>query len=199
MIRIYFKDKEGRRPADLLDLISNNYLREEVRNVLREPACHAEFLMTRTPLKKLKKSYKGVATYFSLFWVTFLLNSLLAGHSDYFWFFTSVSLFFLDQIIAMFCICMDPGFIEKDNSLEFTELLKKCDASSLCPFCEVIRGARSRHCNFCNRCVDRFDHHCPWINNCVGRRNHIVFLLHLICVQLYCISVLIGIFIRKSF
>jgi len=180
-------------------MISSNYLREEVRNVLREPACHAEFLMTRTPLKKLKKSYKGVAAYFGLLWATFLLNLLLAGHSDYFWFLASVALFLADQAAALLCICKDPGFIDKDPSLEFAELLKKCDASSLCPFCEIIRGARSRHCNFCDRCVDRFDHHCPWINNCVGRRNHAVFLLHLLLVQLYCLAVLVGVCISKSF
>ena len=75
--------------------------------------------MTRTPLKKLEKSYKGVYAYFILFWFTFLLNLLLAGHSDYNAFFVSVFLFFADQIVALFCIFSNPGTIEKDSTLEF--------------------------------------------------------------------------------
>lgn len=54
----------------------------------------------------------------------------------------------------------------------------------LCPECQVIRTARSRHCAICNQCVERFDHHCPWINNCVGINNHNAFLMFLITIWL---------------
>lgn len=80
----------------IADLVENPALKREIKSILKEPAWHVEFLMTRTPLKKLKKSNKGVLTYFSLFWVTYLLNILVAGHSDYFMFYLSTFFFIMD-------------------------------------------------------------------------------------------------------
>jgi palmitoyltransferase len=83
----------------------------------------------------------------------------------------------------------DPGYIKKDKSLNFTELLEKFDPNHLCPECEIIRTERSRHCNICNKCVERFDHHCPWINNCVGINNHGYFYLYLVFTCLYALII----------
>lgn len=89
---------------------------------------------------------------------------------------------------------MDPGYVKHDlrygnddNRLLF--LLIKYDPESLCPDCQVIRTARSRHCNKCNQCVDRFDHHCPWINNCIGAANYKAFYLYVL-VELKFIAIL---------
>lgn len=68
--------------------------------------------------------------------------------------------------------------------MNFLELLRDINPADLCPECEVIRSARSRHCAICNECVDRFDHHCPWINNCVGIKNHNAFLMFLLSIWL---------------
>ena len=73
---------------------------------------------------------------------------------------------------------INPGRL-KNDSIEFLTLLEKFDAINLCPDCETIRTARSRHCTICGYCVERFDHHCPWINNCVGIGNHNYFLLYI--------------------
>jgi len=85
-------------------------------------------------------------------------------------------------------------YIKRNEDLSFLDLLETFDAESLCPYCEVIRLPRSRHCNICNQCVERYDHHCPWVNNCIGKANHIYFFFHLILIITYCIvSIMISI------
>jgi palmitoyltransferase ZDHHC13/17 len=79
----------------------------------------------------------------------------------------------------------DPGYINKNKTIDFYELLNTFDPESLCPECEVIRPPRSRHCNICNQCVNRFDHHCPWVNNCVGASNHGWFFAYIFSTFLY--------------
>ena len=85
-------------------------------------------------------------------------------------------------ILHLFLSVIEPGSLKKPQSLDFARLLETFDSSSLCPECEVIRTAGSRHCIVCHSCVDRYDHHCPWINNCIGIRNHNLFIVYL-CVQ----------------
>lgn len=69
-------------------------------------------------------------------------------------------------------------------------MLKNFDPVLLCPDCQIIRTARSRHCSICNRCVERFDHHCPWVNNCVGVKNHFLFMKFLVSVVFLLVAVL---------
>ena len=82
------------------------------------------------------------------------------------------------------------SYIYGNKSIEFIDLLEIFDAESLCPFCEVIRLPRSRHCNICNRCVERYDHHCPWVNNCIGKTNHLPFYIHLILLLIYILTIM---------
>jgi len=42
----------------------------------------------------------------------------------------------------------DPGFI-KNPSINFIKLLEVFEPESLCPECEIIRSARSKHCMYC--------------------------------------------------
>lgn len=99
--------------------------------------------------------------------------------------------FIVAMIFFLFSWVRDPGYIEKDANIDFFECVEKFDSNHLCPECEVIRTARSRHCNICNRCVERFDHHCPWINNCVGTRNHGGFYLYVLATLIYIVFVLL--------
>ena len=92
-------------------------------------------------------------------------------------------------LCALYSSAKNPGYLAKPN-VPFLQLLDKFDPTMLCPECEVIRTARSRHCSICNRCVERFDHHCPWVNNCVGIKNHRAFMFFLLFTEITLILVL---------
>jgi palmitoyltransferase ZDHHC13/17 len=104
---------------------------------------------------------------------------------------TSEILFGLSLFLCTVVWLSDPGYLKKDKSLDFVELLDTLEASSLCPDCEVIRTPRCRHCTLCKRCVDRFDHHCPWVNNCIGKGNFAYFYSFVVTQSLYLLSVVI--------
>lgn len=100
----------------------------------------------------------------------------------------STILFSLSIFICLVCWLKDPGFVKRDDSLEFLDLLEQFDPTCLCPECFLIKPPRSRHCNLCNKCVDRFDHHCPWINNCVGKGNYKYFILFLLVQMIFLVD-----------
>ena len=143
--------------------------------------------MTRIPLKKVKKNLKAVSLFLLLLFLTFGLNMCVSIPCKIFIFYNLVDIkneiffyilvfvFGLDLLCFLLAMLINPGYIEKEPNLEFMELLETFEANSLCPFCEIIRIPKSRHCNICNKCVLRFDHHCPWIGKCVGKNNLCAF------------------------
>jgi DHHC palmitoyltransferase len=151
----------------------------------------------RTPLKKLNKSLSNVILFMVLLALSKILNYFLINtvptHQNSFkaftmwhWFYyLEGTLFVFSLFTFIVCWLKDPGYVKKDEKIDFLELLELFDPNALCPECEVIRVARSRHCNICNRCVSRFDHHCPWINNCVGLGNHNWFLAYIVNTLAY--------------
>ena len=86
---------------------------------------------------------------------------------------------------------VDPGYMQGKSTIPFVRLVEKFEANLLCPHCEVICTADSRHCYTCNQCVERYDHHCQWVNNCIGIGNHSYFYLFIILQDLYLILVVV--------
>ncbi|KAL1960305.1 hypothetical protein VTO42DRAFT_8265 [Malbranchea cinnamomea] len=54
----------------------------------------------------------------------------------------------------------------------------------MCPTCQFLKPARSKHCSLCKGCVARHDHHCIWLRTCVGRNNYRFFLGLLLSVSI---------------
>ena len=170
----------------------------EIKKVLRDEwSLMGDFLMMKNTFKKQKQSSRTLICYFVLMTVSFALLECssykllrVSGYSDW--------LLFTSQILfgaaVLFCIIVwlsDPGYIKKDEKMDFVALLDTLEASCLCPDCEVIRTPRCRHCMLCQRCVDRYDHHCPWVNNCIGKGNYVQFYIFVLLQSLYLISVVV--------
>ena len=170
----------------------------EIRKLLREEwSLLGDCMMIRTTFKKQKKTPFTLICYFVMMALSFVLlyNSSyklldVSGQSEWLlW--SSQALFGLSLLLCVIVWLSNPGYLEKDKSMNFVALLDTLEASSLCPDCEVIRTPRCRHCTLCQRCVDRFDHHCPWVNNCIGRGNYIYFYFFVITQCLYLLSVVV--------
>lgn len=135
-----------------------------------------ECFMIKTPLAPLKKNHKTqflFASFFAIVVFSQLTIILPAQSSAAMGYLVTISAFV--TAVAFFASSMkDPGYLQ--NDYDFLELLKEVHPCEMCPDCEVLRSARSKHCAICNKCVERFDHHCPWINNCVGANNHNWFM-----------------------
>ena len=95
------------------------------------------------------------------------------------------------MIFFVFTVRVDPGYMQGKSQIPFVRLVEKFEANLLCPHCEVICTADSRHCYTCNQCVERYDHHCQWVNNCIGIGNHSYFYLFVILQDLYLILVMV--------
>ena len=162
-----------------------------VSDMLKEPSIFSEFAMLRTPSKPLSKNNKIISLFLLLISVTFGLSAVMLNALSIRWvFYMIVGLLLADLIFFTITWSSKSSYIYGNKSIEFADLLETFDAESLCPFCEVIRMPRSRHCNICNRCVERYDHHCPWVNNCIGKTNHLYFYIHLVLLIAYIITIM---------
>ncbi|KAI7864629.1 DHHC palmitoyltransferase-domain-containing protein [Spinellus fusiger] len=84
----------------------------------------------------------------------------------------------------------DPGIVTHKNVQKYLDYFKYDDllyTPRLCPTCQLLKPARSKHCSMCKACIGRSDHHCAWINRCVGINNHRYFFLFLFCLIQVCV------------
>jgi hypothetical protein len=158
-----------------------------------------DFLMIARANKKLQSSVNVLILYFFFMVTGFTLMQfsvypefVYLDRLNYFRM-TCQVLFGLSLFLNVVVAFSDPGFLTRDETLVFSELLEEFDCTSLCSVCKIIKAPRTKHCDLCSRCVDRFDHHCPWINSCVGRGNVkrfysfvVVQMTYLVCATIAC-------------
>ena len=119
---------------------------------------------------KVERNFNQVIMYIGLMAGTFLSNMIFVYPYIYAdgWFPILTTLFMGAMTFFCLTVWVKPGFMKGTSKIPFVRLVEKFEANLLCPHCEVICTADSRHCYICNQCVERFDHHCQWVNNCVG-------------------------------
>lgn len=78
-----------------------------------------------------------------------LVFSLLDIYADG-WFPILFMIFFGAMIFFTLTVKMKPGYMQGTSNIPFVRLVEKFEANLLCPHCEVICTADSRHCYICN-------------------------------------------------
>ena len=153
-------DFETRKPIDYVALPEPDEridpLAMEIRKLLKDEwSITGDFLMIKNTFKKQKKTPMTLICYFILMSVSFFLLEVssyqilrIANQSDWL-LYTSQSLFGLSILLCIIVWLSDPGRLKKDPDLNFIKLLDTLEASSLCPYCEVIMTPRCRHCTLC--------------------------------------------------
>lgn len=193
-------DFEGKRPIDYVQTEAKPSAQAaDIIKLLRDDGWSftGDCLVLRTTFRKQEKKPYTLIAYFVLMVLTFIMQhvstyaaiELTDTHAGLLS--TSKSLFWVSMLLWLVVWQKDPGYLRKDKSLDFVELLDNFEASSLCPDCEVIRTPRCRHCTLCQTCVDRFDHHCPWVNNCIGRGNFAYFYIFVLTQTIYLATVVL--------
>lgn len=104
----------------------------------------------------------------------------------------SLLLFILSLAFFIIVSQRDPGYARKKAGTSMIKLYEIHHFDSICPFCQIKRSSKTRHCQYCERCVAEYDHHCPWIRNCVGAGNFKIFIafLFICCIDLAYMSTL---------
>ena len=111
---------------------------------------------------------------------------VLRTQDDLLWICRAIETLFSTSIILNILVSIsDPGYLKRDEKMDFLTLLETMSPYSLCPECQLIRAPRSRHCFHSQRCVDNYDHYCPWVNNCIGKGNYAQFYLFLVSQLTY--------------
>ena len=172
------KDCNDKIPIDLVkDVVEEEHLRADLYKILGPPGA-LDCLMLSPPNRLTHKNSCTMTIYVSIFvFCHLILLTLVYPRLPWPVSLAEFTLALLTLMFMSLASCTNPGFVK--NEVDFFDLVRIIDSTTLCPDCETVRTSRSRHCAVCHQCVERFDHHCPWINNCVGVKNHNYFLAYI--------------------
>ena len=95
---------------------------------------------------------------------------------------------FLDIILYLICILINPGIPPKELWIEnyFKNKSNKDDninySIKICKDCKIIIESNQyiEHCQTCNICIMEMSYHCFWIGKCIGKKNKIFFYCFLL-------------------
>ena len=182
---IDIKNKSGFTPIQL----AFKEKRIEIYNILKSNKkwfiCNI-----KAPAKKIKKSKKYVIIIIVSKIITSYVNigliySFIFVTYDKKYF--NIIIFLIHIIIKIILvilffilICINPGFVEKHESINDLENLliqKENSFLDFCFKCSIFKSHNIKHCVICDKCCKGFDHHCLWLDNCIGKNNYIYFIL----------------------
>ena len=107
------KDHQDRKPIDLVELISSNNMRDQLRNDLREPK-EMSCLMLKTPLKKVSKNATTAVVMWFLVILVYIhivlfLLPLYYQVNGLVW--TQLAFLLATLFLHSMAMCRDPGFL----------------------------------------------------------------------------------------
>ena len=146
-------NKKGKTPRDMTKALEDQNLASQLVSMLQLQS-YCECLMFRVPLVPLKRNHKTQALFMLLFGTVLILNlciiiPVMAPRNEVLSVVSGLVTLFV--FLAFFLAsCKDAGSLEPMDNYNFMELLRDINPADLCPECQVIRTARSRHCAICN-------------------------------------------------
>ena len=114
------KDNYGRTPLDVARDLQSIELRAEIFKLLETPT-FCTCCMVRPPLTKLNKSFQTMNFYIFLMLVAALVYGLILHPmiQNYTWTYYLSFLFAIKFIFFFILICSDPGYLNKDQNIDF--------------------------------------------------------------------------------
>jgi hypothetical protein len=128
-----FRNIQGMIPIDYAEKISNKALQNDLLRVL-QPSQSMLCCQLRTPMKKLEKSWSTVWFFFFLLFINYFgMLLFIFRYVQEIHFIIHTTLIVLLAIQEIILIFMDPGFIKKDEAIDFGALVKTGIIDKVCP------------------------------------------------------------------
>jgi hypothetical protein len=128
-----FRNIQGMIPIDYAEKISNKALQNDLLRVL-QPSQSMLCCQLRTPMKKLEKSWSTVWFFFFLLFINYFgMLLFIFRYVQEIHFIIHTTLIVLLAIQEIILIFMNPGFIKKDEAIDFGALVKTGIIDKVCP------------------------------------------------------------------